>query len=847
MTPERWRQISEVFAKAVDADLASRSGYLEEACRGDPQLLREVESLLAAHGAPDAIVDRPAVDYVDGLESEGGESRWVGRTLGAYKVISLLATGGMGEVYRAVRADGLYPQAVAVKLIRRELAGAVMLDRFRAEREILAAMEHPNIARILDAGITDSDLPYTVMELVEGEPIDRFCEHQGLTVRQRLELFIDVCAAVHFAHQHLTVHRDLKPANILVTKDGVVKLVDFGIAKVLDAEGSGDVLTSLHAMTPEYSSPEQIRREPITTATDIYSLGVILYRLVTGHSPYSASGNDPYALAREVCDSQPARPSASLGPQASPLGRGQVRGDLDSIVLMALRKEPGQRYPSAQEFAADVRRYLDKRPVAARPRSWRYTASRFIARNRAVSVASALLLVVLVGGILATQRQARIAAAERDRAQRHFDSVRQLANSFMFELHDEIAKLPGSNKARQMLVSKSLTYLDLLARESAGDTALQLELAEAYVRVGGVQGAIGFNNLGDHAAALKSFQQASALLERALAPDPASRPESLQLSRAYNLASGALAALGKPQEEAVLVSKDIDLMQRRLARVPDSLEVSARLGHALYRRSHFRSDSGDLAGASTDAQRAVDVYERIVAKDPQYKYRNNLVFAYSNLGEQQLKSPDASGRDLGIASLRKALVTMQAAAADMQDDVNARRHLAVTAGELGESLVAVGRAHEALPYVEQTLPIFQALYDADRTNRLARLDLADAEENAGALWVALGDPTKAIAHCRTAVRLLEPAPEPPDSNLEISSAYIEAQTALAQAYAAGAAKGATPPDQAGLWREARASAATALHMAQSIVAKKPEIAASYADFIAKDQSLLADHASGQQH
>ena len=847
MTPERWRQISEIFDKAIETPVAGRSSYLDEACRGDPELLREIESLVAAHGAADAIVDRPAVDYVECLESEPGESRWIGRQLGAYKVISLLATGGMGEVYRAVRADGLYPQAVAVKLIRRELAGDLMLGRFRAEREILGAMEHPNIARILDAGITDEDLPYIVMELVEGEPIDRFCEQRALTVRQRLELFIDVCAAVHFAHQHLTVHRDLKPANILVTKDGVVKLVDFGIAKVLDAEASGTTLTSLHAMTPEYSSPEQIRREPITTATDIYSLGVVLYRLVTGRSPYSSSSRDPYELAREVCDSQPARPSAALGRQVEPPGREKVRGDLDSIVLMALRKEPSQRYASAQAFAADVRCYLDKRPVAARPRSWRYTASRFIARNRAVSVASALLIVVLIAGILATQRQARIAAAERDRAQRHFDSVRQLANSFMFELHDEIAKLPGSNKARQMLVSKSLTYLDLLAKESGGDAALQLELAEAYLRVGGVQGAIGFNNLGDHAAALKSFQQAIVLLERALAPDPASRAESLQLSRAYNLASGALAALGRPQEEAVLVSKDIDLMERRVAREPDSLEASARLGHALYRRSHFRSDGGDLAGASADAKRAVEVYERIVARDPQYKYRNNLVFAYSNLGEQQLKSADASERAQGIDALRKALVTMQAAAADKQDDVNARRHLAVTAGELGESLVAVGRAREALPYVEQTLPIFQAMYDSDRSNRLARLDLADAEENAGALWVALGDTAKAIAHCRRSVQLLEPRPEPPDSDLEISTAYIEAHTALAQAYAAAAADHGARPDHAELWREAQASAATALHMAQAIVAKRPEIARSYADFITKDQSLLDRRMSDQRH
>ena len=554
--------------------------------------------------------------------STGGEPSWIGRTLGAYKIISLLAAGGMGEVYCAIRADGLYPQAVAIKLIRRELAGQIMLNRFRAEREILAALQHPNIARILDAGITEAGLPYIVMELIEGESIDRYCEHHGLSVRQRLELFIDVCAAVHFAHQHLTVHRDLKPGNILVTNDGVVKLLDFGIAKVLDADSSVEALTSLHAMTPEYSSPEQIRGESITTATDIYSLGVILYRLLTGRSPYRSPNTDPYALAREVCDTEPVKPSAKAQESNSSSGK-QLAGDLDSIVLMALRKERDQRYESVQQFSADVQRYLDNRTVAARPRTWAYSASRFIARNRAVSLASALLLVVLLGGILATQRQAKIAAAERDRAQRHFDSVRQLANSFMFDIHDEIAKLPGSIKARQLLVNKALTYLDLLAHEPGADAALQLELAEAYMRVGRVQGQVGYNNLGDHAAALRSFQQAIALLQRSLGNDPASRPESLQLARAYNLASAIVEALGRPAEELEDELKEIDLMQRRLMLFPDSVKVLAKVGAGFYRRSQFRTGHGDPAAGIADRQHAVEVYENIVAKAPDHKHRDN--------------------------------------------------------------------------------------------------------------------------------------------------------------------------------------------------------------------------------
>src|SRR5450432_320759 len=366
------------------------------------------------------------------------------------------------------------------------------------------------------------------------------------------------------------------------------------------------------------------------------------------------------------------------------------------------------------------------RSPSNRARTWRYSAGRFVARNRAVTLASLLVAITLVAGVLATQRQARIAAAERDRAQRHFDSVRQLANSFMFDIHDEIAKLPGSIKARQLLVNKALTYLDLLAHEPGADAALQLELAEAYMRVGRVQGQVGYNNLGDHAAALSSFQQAIALLQRSLGNDPASRPESLQLARAYNLASANLQALGRPAEELEMISKEIDLMQRRLMLFPDSVEALAKVGAGFYRRSQFRIGHGDPAGGIADGQRAVELYEKIVAKAPEYKHRDNLAFAYSNLAENQLKADDPASRAKGIESLRKALATMREITANKQGDVEGQRHLAVAGAELGAALGTVGQAREGLPYIEESLPIFRTLYEADKTNRLARLDLAES-------------------------------------------------------------------------------------------------------------------------
>ena len=282
-------------------------------------------------------------------------------------------------------------------------------------------------------------------------------------------------------------------------------------------------------------------------------------------------------------------------------------------------------------------------------------------------------------------------------------------------------------------------------------------------------------------------------------------------------------------------------MQRRLTLLPDSVEVLARVGHCFYRRSQFRSGHGDPAGGIADGQRAVEMYEAIVAKAPEYKHRDNLAFAYSNLAENQLKADDSASRAKGIDSLRKALATMREITVNKQGDVEGQRHLAVAAGELGAALGTEGQPHEGLPYVEEALPIFRTLYDADKTNRLARLDLAESEENAGNLWVALGDPAKAVDHCRSAVQLLGAPPNPPESNLEISAALIEAQKDLAQAYASAAQAADAAPTRAEFWREAQLSATASLQMAQAIVAKKPEIAADYAAFIAKDKELLARH------
>ncbi len=313
MTPERWQQIREVFDRAVSLEAGDRAAYLDTACGSDSELRHEVQSLLFSdREAGTGFLNTPAVDLT---QPEPAAASRVGRRIGAYTILEEIGHGGMGEVYRADRADGQYEKEVAIKLVRGGYDTATVLERFRHERQILASLDHPNIARLLDGGTTDEGIPYLVMELIEGTPIDQYCSAQHLTVTERLRLFLQVCSAVQYAHQRLVIHRDIKPGNILVTRDGVPKLLDFGIAKILDPLSSSET-TVAGPMTPEYASPEQIRNEPITTATDVYSLGVVLYKLVTGRSPYPVTPRTPHEFARAICELEPERPSTIISKPA---------------------------------------------------------------------------------------------------------------------------------------------------------------------------------------------------------------------------------------------------------------------------------------------------------------------------------------------------------------------------------------------------------------------------------------------------------------------------------------------------------------------------------------------------
>ncbi len=443
MNPERWQRVKEVFDQVCDVDTARRAALLHSACGGDDALRSEVESLLESSREAPAMLDVPAIQTFSDLPATRPDERRIGQRVGAYRLTDVIASGGMGTVYMAERADQQFEKRVAIKLIRHGMADEQSLRRFRNERQTLASLDHPNIARLLDGGVTPDGLPFLVMEYVEGLPIERYCDARRLSTVQRMRLFLTVCSAVQYAHQSLIVHRDIKPNNILVTDDGVPKLLDFGIAKVVDAErdvAEGGTVGEHRMLTPEYASPEQIRNEPITTATDVYSLGVVLYVLLTGHRPYRFKSRSLYEMQRAVCEQDPLCPSLAVShtvqvpatdgttrtitPEMVSATRegepGRLRrrlaGDVDAIVMRAMHKDPRRRYPSAQQLADDIERYLSGLPLAARRGNFAYYARKYIRRHAVSALTIATVALSLIGGIIGTSWQARVAAQQRDLA-----------------------------------------------------------------------------------------------------------------------------------------------------------------------------------------------------------------------------------------------------------------------------------------------------------------------------------------------------------------------------------------------------------------------------------------------
>ena len=799
MNAERWARIKTLFTAALDLPATERGALLAREGADDAALIAEVESLLAAHEQPGEFLDSvPEAMRAEALATSDDTSR-VGERIGAYRITGLLGTGGMGDVYRAIRDDDQYHAEVAIKLMRADVRHPHAERRFRNERQILAGLDHRNIARLLDGGATTNGLPYVVMELVSGEPIDRYCDAHTLPIRERVQLFLQVCAAVSYAHQQLVVHRDLKPNNILVTADGSVKLLDFGIAKLLEsdaatADGGADAtMTQLRAMTLEYASPEQVSGGTVTTVSDVYSLGVVFYRLLTGQSPYRAGGNDAQRMAEILGDTMPTRPSL-----VQTNAHRKIDADLDNILLMALRKEPQKRYGSVEQLANDLRNYLNGLPVLARGDAWRYRVGKFVRRRRMEIAAAALIMVSLIGGLGLALREARVADQQRRIAQRHFDSVRKLANSLLFDFHDEIAKLPGATRAREKLVTTSLEYLDALYQESGNDRALQEELATAYRKVGDLQASDLEANKGATEAALTSFARAIALLEAVLEATPANHRAVVSLAKTYMLQSRVLYLTGGAKAGREPIEKALALLESTKDGYTDDFERMKLLADALFTRAELLAGEDQNSEAIALLDRVISIAVEYLRAHPDEKranvvladaYNNAAIFddprlspvgaarrsislirkslaieekllalepddvarqvsigqSYYNLGVSQYETDEFVA---AIESYRRASPGIAKAAADV-DDAHGQLMQALLDTGLGEALVKTGNTKDAEPLFARAEANIQAIATKSGDTFRLQYSIAQIEIRRGEMYVLLAtDPRASSAAAR---------------------------------------------------------------------------------------------------
>jgi serine/threonine protein kinase/tetratricopeptide (TPR) repeat protein len=584
VNPERWSLLQRLFHQAEELPPEERERFLDRECATDPELRRQVVSLLAAAG-DSALLAEPIGERIDELTSPGAAP---GDRIGPYRILSELGRGGMGVVYLAERADGAFEQRVALKIVRGVVTSPTAVERFLAERRILAQLEHPNIARILDGGTTREGAPYFAMEGIEGEPIDRYCDRWRLTVRDRLELFLTVCDAVQHAHRNLVVHRDLKPSNLLVTADGTPKLLDFGIAKLLDPDDGAAGLTRRGElpMTPEYASPEQVRGEPVSVSSDVYALGLLLYELLTGRRAQRVRTSERREVERAVCEELPTRPSTAVGrirgdkpieggatPEdvaaarsTTPGGlRRRLRGDLDTLVLTALHKETDRRYPSVEALASDLRRHLDGQPVETRGDRFGYRAWKFVARHRLGVAAAALLLLGLATSAL-------IAGYGLRQARREARSAAEISGFLerVFRLSD-----PSESRGRTVTVREVLdTAVQRLDEEDAFEPVIDVRLRRTLGTV--------YANLG-------LLESSEAIQRRA-----AERGEEL-LGEHHEETLAALEALGAvvwrrgryPEAETIL-RKALERSRQALGDdAPLTLRTANDLGLAVWRQGRF--------------------------------------------------------------------------------------------------------------------------------------------------------------------------------------------------------------------------------------------------------------------
>jgi eukaryotic-like serine/threonine-protein kinase len=720
LTASELADLQAIFEEATHADVEARRAILASRCDGRPRLQAEIEALLASHDRLGDFLDAPASVVEDGDAGDSPDRLRIGSLVGPYRLIEQIGEGGMGNVYLAERADGLFTHRVAIKVTRTSVRDGDTARRFRAERQILASLQHPNIVTLLDGGATPIGEAYLVMEYVAGVPITRHCRAGKLTLEQRLQLVRQVAGAVQFAHQRGIVHRDLKPGNILVTNEGIPKVLDFGVAKLLESSVAVDSTVTRAfpgPLTPNYASPEQLRGLPVTTACDVYALGVLTYEVVTGVRPYDTSGKTLDEVLNLVLETEPSRPSAAgmTGSDDAPVyARARLKGDLDAVVLKAMSKEADRRYGSAGELADDLERFLSGKPVVAREPSMGYMIRRLAGRNKAiVSIAGAAALAVLVAlGVAVWQRH--VAVQAQARAERRFSETRQLANALIFKIHDAVAPLAGSTPVRETIVSEALAYLERLEAESGGDESLQLELSRAYRQIGYIQGNPGAANLGNRSEALKQYEKARRL-GLPLAVKAGATPGAISNLVNIDVVMLPLVARTYGIEAAAVLGREAVAYAESAVRLSDVKEARSLLGRALFGIASVYHPTPE---SIPHWERALEHYERELAAYPQEtEHQRNVALVCKYLGGVYESSHDYA---TNLKLQRRALELDERRYAAAPANRMTQFDLAVSLSTVGTAMEFAGKDDEAAVLYARSLDIRQRLSDSDPKDVLAR-------------------------------------------------------------------------------------------------------------------------------
>jgi non-specific serine/threonine protein kinase/serine/threonine-protein kinase len=753
---EYFARLDRLFQEAVELPAGeAREAFLQTSKSVDPELVEDVCRLLER----DEIVQQAAQTTPPTLPR-----------FGAYHAREVIGRGGMGTVYRATREDGEVTMEVAVKSISSPIWSSVLGERFRRERQILAQLRHPHIAAFLDGGLGEDGLPFLVMELVDGQPIDVYCDAEQLGLRRRLQIFVEVCAAVDFAHRQLIVHRDIKPSNLLVTAAAEPKLLDFGLARSMELTATQQDNPTLF-FTPLYSSPEVLRGKPAAVTDDVYSLGILLYRLLIGARPFDSAGTTPAEIVDSVLHSEPRRASTVLrgmeaaeaakvaGARSETAGNLQrmLEGDLDAIALRSVAAAVTERYGSVAEFAEDVSRYLEGRPVQAVAGGWLYRTRKFVGRYKVPVAAAVLVILSLTAGVVATLFEAREAGIQRAAAERRFQDARGLIRYMMFELQNSIQKLPGSTPIKADMVKHSLDYLDQIAAEKSTDDSLRVDTAEGYTELADVLGHPLRPNLGKAEQAREIYGKAIAQLEPVVTRDPGNQRARRALARARLMLGMSLIFYRQWDKGGKLVESAAGDLEKMADASPQDFEMQRAASDALESLGVAKSQpdgytSGGHEDATIDLKKSIDFANaalRLKPGDPETV--SQLSTSYNRLALQT----QTHDRPAAAIYFSQAISALDKLPAEEKQSAPMRSRRAQVLLGMGWNLGSMGKFDEGIAAINEARTMMEQLANEDPQNRIYPQARASIYRNLGVIEDYAGRTEAALAAYKTAISIYE--------------------------------------------------------------------------------------------